>query len=181
MKFHVIVAICKKNYGIGKDNAIPWNLGTDLRYFKSITTESNNGKNVVIMGRNTWESIPDKYKPLSDRVNIVLTSNDLEYDGVHFCKSFDDSIELINMMDGVNKDNIFIVVSKNSDSIMDIIDINGNKTRVSIDSFEKIYSKLKTGEGDIVKKIDVESSSLVVTKNIIDKKIKIKHKGPIKY
>ena len=109
MKFHVIVAICKKNYGIGKDNAIPWNLGTDLSYFKRITTESNNGKNVVIMGRNTWESIPYKYKPLSDRVNIVLTSNDLEYDGVHFCKSLDDSIELINMMDGVNKDNIFII------------------------------------------------------------------------
>ena len=31
--------------------------------------------NIVIMGRNTWESLPENYRPLPDRINIVLTSN----------------------------------------------------------------------------------------------------------
>ena len=52
---------------IGRDNAMPWHLPEDLRYFKRVTM----GK-PVIMGRNTWESLG---KPLPGRDNIVVTRN----------------------------------------------------------------------------------------------------------
>ena len=59
---NLIVAV-DENYGIGKTNSIPWELPGDLKYFKEITTSKPG--NVVIMGRKTWESIPDKFKPLN--------------------------------------------------------------------------------------------------------------------
>jgi dihydrofolate reductase/thymidylate synthase len=47
----------------------------DLAYFKRLTTETRDAskQNVVIMGRKTWESIPDKFRPLPGRCNIVLS------------------------------------------------------------------------------------------------------------
>ena len=72
---NLIVAV-DENYGIGKTNSIPWDLPGDLKYFKEITTSKPG--NVVIMGRKTWESIPDKFRPLRDRVNIIITSQDLD-------------------------------------------------------------------------------------------------------
>lgn len=75
ISFSIIVAI-DKNFGIGKNGTLPWHIFEDLRYFKEITSKSvNGGKNVVIMGRRTWESIPEEFRPLADRVNIVITSN----------------------------------------------------------------------------------------------------------
>ena len=56
---------------IGKDNTIPWYYPEDLKRFKRLTI----GKN-VIMGRNTWESLP--IKPLPERRNIVITRCSLE-------------------------------------------------------------------------------------------------------
>ncbi len=75
-QFNMIAAIDAKN-GIGKNGRIPWCLSSDLGHFKEITvnTESKFKSNVVIMGRKTWESIPDKFKPLEGRINIVLTKN----------------------------------------------------------------------------------------------------------
>ena len=67
---NLIVALCKKNNGIGFKNKIPWNLKEELQYFKNITTTGS--KNVIIMGRNTWESLPQK--PLPNRINVVITS-----------------------------------------------------------------------------------------------------------
>lgn len=73
---NIIVAIDSKN-GIGKNNGIPWHLREDLKYFKQVTTKNNisDQKNIVVMGRKTWDSIPEKYKPLSGRMNIILTRN----------------------------------------------------------------------------------------------------------
>lgn len=56
---------------IGVNNDIPWHIPEDFKYFKNTTLNSN-----VVMGRNTWESLP--HKPLPGRRNIVLTS-DQEY------------------------------------------------------------------------------------------------------
>ena len=53
---------------IGKNNTIPWHYSEDLKRFKKLTV----GK-TVIMGRNTWESLP--IKPLPERRNIVITSS----------------------------------------------------------------------------------------------------------
>ncbi|XP_043564131.1 dihydrofolate reductase [Chiloscyllium plagiosum] len=72
-----IVAVCP-NMGIGKDGNFPWypvRLNKELKYFqKMTTTPSVEGKiNAVIMGRKTWFSIPEKFRPLKDRINIVLS------------------------------------------------------------------------------------------------------------
>lgn len=74
MELVVIVAIGEGSV-IGKDNQIPWHISEDLKRFKTLTTG-----HTVIMGRNTWESLPEKFRPLPDRKNIVLTS-DMEYCG----------------------------------------------------------------------------------------------------
>lgn len=71
-----IIAAASKNLVIGKDNDLPWNLPTDLKNFKKITEG-----HFVIMGRKCWESIPEKFRPLPKRENIVIT-RDPEYDAV---------------------------------------------------------------------------------------------------
>ena len=59
-------------WGIGKNNILPWsNNSDDLRWFKQITHEQT-----VVMGRNTWESLP--IKPLPGRYNIVVSSNPVD-------------------------------------------------------------------------------------------------------
>ncbi|QQQ61540.1 dihydrofolate reductase [Paenarthrobacter ureafaciens] len=55
---------------IGKDGSMPWHLPEDLKHFSQLTTG-----HPVIMGRKTWESFPDKYRPLPGRTNIVVTRN----------------------------------------------------------------------------------------------------------
>ena len=56
--------------GIGKDGTIPWRQTADMSMFSQLT----NGCTVV-MGRKTWESLPDKFRPLPNRQNIVVSRN----------------------------------------------------------------------------------------------------------
>lgn len=56
------------NYGIAKDDIIPWKSKTDIKHFKELTLNST-----VIMGRKTWDSLPRKHKPLPYRRNIIIT------------------------------------------------------------------------------------------------------------
>ena len=47
-----------------------------MAYFKRVTTSAPEGSmNAVVMGRNTWESIPQKFRPFNKRLNIVVSSN----------------------------------------------------------------------------------------------------------
>ena len=68
MKIKLIVAKCINN-GIGFQNKIPWYHKEDLKLFKQLTT--NNGNNAILMGRKTFESIPNS--PLPNRQNIVIS------------------------------------------------------------------------------------------------------------
>src|SRR5689334_18443373 len=74
--FDIVVAM-DLNSGIGKDGNLPWDIPGDLRHFKDITSRPHSmlKKNAVIMGRKTWESLPEKFRPLPGRVNLVLTHN----------------------------------------------------------------------------------------------------------
>ncbi len=74
--FNIIVAVDIKN-GIGFKGTLPWNLPADLRHFKEITSETEfpDHKNIVVMGRKTWDSLPQRFKPLPNRLNVVLTRN----------------------------------------------------------------------------------------------------------
>lgn len=58
------------NRVIGRDNSLPWRLPDDMRWFRQHTL----GK-PCIMGRKTYESLPDRFRPLPDRLNIVVTRN----------------------------------------------------------------------------------------------------------
>jgi dihydrofolate reductase len=55
---------------IGADGGLPWSLPEDLALFRRLTTGST-----VVMGRHTWESLPDRFRPLPGRTNVVLTSD----------------------------------------------------------------------------------------------------------
>lgn len=63
-----IVVAYNKNWAIGGQGKMLWHLPDELAHFKRETT----GK-VCIMGRKTWDSLPDKFKPLQDRLNIVVS------------------------------------------------------------------------------------------------------------
>ena len=70
-----IVVACDLNGAIGKAGKLPWHIPQDLTRFKQVTTSGPKRRmNVVVMGRHTWESIPSKYRPLPNRVNVVISS-----------------------------------------------------------------------------------------------------------
>jgi len=76
----IIVAATLEN-GIGNNGGLPWRLPSDMSYFQNITknfSKVDNNDNIVVMGRKTWDSIPLKFKPLSGRINVVL-SRDLDF------------------------------------------------------------------------------------------------------
>ncbi|MFT5170115.1 MAG: dihydrofolate reductase [Lysobacterales bacterium] len=109
---NIIVAIDENN-GIGKNGDLPWHISGDLKYFKKITTHTDNPikKNVVVMGRKTWESIPHKYRPLPNRINVVLT-RDTDYvlpEGVHLCNVFDQIEELLTKHKNTEIESVFII------------------------------------------------------------------------
>lgn len=55
---------------IGRNNRVPWRLRTDMERFKDLTMY-----HVVVMGKNTYESLPQKFRPLPERKNIILSSS----------------------------------------------------------------------------------------------------------
>jgi dihydrofolate reductase len=63
-----IVAAVARNGCIGKGGTLPWRIPEDLKRYRAVTM----GK-VVVMGRKTWESIPERYRPLPGRTNVVVT------------------------------------------------------------------------------------------------------------
>ena len=65
-----LIAAVAANRVIGKDNRLLWHLPEDMRHFR----ETTRGK-PVIMGRRTWESLPDSFRPLPGRHNIVVSRN----------------------------------------------------------------------------------------------------------
>jgi len=69
-----LIAAVADNGIIGKDNDLVWSLPDDMSFFKA----STQGRH-VIMGRRNFESIPEKYRPLPGRPNVVLSRN-ADYD-----------------------------------------------------------------------------------------------------
>lgn len=75
----VVATAVKPPMGIGLKGQLPWpSLKNDMAFFRHVTSnvpksESTGGRNAVIMGRKTWESIPKKFRPLKGRVNVVVT------------------------------------------------------------------------------------------------------------
>lgn len=69
MKVRLIVAMDNER-GIGKNNDLMWHLPADMKFFKETTLG-----HVVVMGRKNFDSIPERFRPLVGRENVVLTRN----------------------------------------------------------------------------------------------------------
>lgn len=109
--FSVIVAKTFLKNGIGKNNNLPWKLKNDLKHFKFITESNKNPKlqNSIIMGKNTWNSLPKK--PLDNRLNIIV-SNTLYNENknrrtknIEYIDSFDKALNIATE----KSENIFII------------------------------------------------------------------------
>ena len=98
-----IVVATTLNNGIGARGTLPWRLPRDMAYFRAATSavcespsedavalragRTWNGtarKNAVIMGRNTWESIPPRFRPLGGRINVVVSTT-MSYEDLGLC------------------------------------------------------------------------------------------------
>ena len=105
-KFNIIAAILKSSRGIGSKNMLPWNyINEDMSRFMNVTKSlSNNKKNCVIMGRNTWESID--MKPLPDRLNVVIGNKfnyDMSYKNLLTFKNFRAAMFYIDTLDHIDE------------------------------------------------------------------------------
>lgn len=82
---------------IGADGGMPWHVPEDLAHFKDVTMGAP-----VVMGRRTWESFPDRFRPLPGRRNIVVTRNEeWSADGAERAASLADALAIAGDVDRV--------------------------------------------------------------------------------
>ncbi len=87
MKISIVVAVAENN-AIGKNNGLLWHLPKDLEFFRKVTWGHH-----VLMGRKSYESIPEKFRPLKGRVNIIVTrQEDFKAEGCKVVSTFDEGI-----------------------------------------------------------------------------------------
>jgi dihydrofolate reductase len=136
MKLKLIVAMCKDG-GIGFRNNIPWKIKKDLLYFSNKTTgeygkhlkdiqkgtistsaviDKSVKKNAVIMGKNTWLSLPRYPEPLKNRDNIILSSSTPESITHKFDSFFEYNFDLTVHLSSISRVMGFCMVP---DSIFD--------------------------------------------------------------
>lgn len=99
--FSIIVAIDEEN-GIGRQGQLSWRIPSELKHFRDITI--GGGKNAVIMGEVTWLSLPESFRPLPQRENIVLSQKKTTYPGAKAAGSFDEAFTL-----AAGADKVFII------------------------------------------------------------------------
>ena len=101
-----ICAIAAMDRGrvIGMSNRLPWNLKDDMRHFKELTMGSS-----VLMGRNTFESLPEKNKPLPFRRNVVVTSKPEKLKG-YAIQTCQDVTEFIANFERTSPDQILWII-----------------------------------------------------------------------
>jgi len=101
MAFSVIVAQTLQG-GIGLDGTLPWRIKEDMQHFKHLTTN-----NIVIMGKKTYLSIPEKNRPLVNRINIVLSRHECKEANVYHATSFQHALDIAFKM--ANEKQIFVM------------------------------------------------------------------------
>ena len=96
----VVVAAVARNGVIGRDGGIPWHLREDLARFRALTTGQP-----VVMGRKTWDSLPDRFRPLPGRQNVVVTRDRAwSADGTERAASLEDALELLD-----DRETVFVI------------------------------------------------------------------------
>ncbi len=95
-----LVAAVARGGVIGREGGIPWRLPEDVAHFKSLTTG-----HAVVMGRRTWDSLPDRFRPLPGRRNVVVTRNEeWRADGAERAGSVDDALALL-----ADEEHVFVI------------------------------------------------------------------------
>jgi len=121
-----IVAIDCKN-GIGKNGVMPWHIKEDFMFFKTMTSN-----NVVIMGKNTFFSLSTPPKPLTRRLNIVLTSEPDKYSQEY---------KKYNNLIFTNNENIYMDILNSREKIVDTFDFMKRDFKIFIIGGESLYTK----------------------------------------
>jgi dihydrofolate reductase len=90
VKISLVAAVARDGV-IGRENAIPWHLPEDARRFRALTMG-----HPVVMGRRTWDSLPERFRPLPGRRNVVVSRNPgWHADGAERAESLDDALRLL--------------------------------------------------------------------------------------
>ena len=101
MKVALIVAMDQEG-GIGKNNDLMWHLPVDMKFFKETTSG-----HIVVMGRKNYDSIPPRFRPFSNRENVILTRNkQFQAEG---CAVFHSLEECLTYYNGESDRTIFII------------------------------------------------------------------------
>jgi dihydrofolate reductase len=96
------IAAVAENRVIGRNNDLPWKLPDDMKFFMN-TTKGHH----VIMGRKNYESLHEKFRPLPNRTNIVVTrQKDFKAPGCHVVHSIDDALKIAEQN---NEPEVFVI------------------------------------------------------------------------
>ena len=116
------------NYGLSKNGMIAWKSKKDMQFFQNKTIH-----NIVIMGKNTYFSIPNRSRPLQNRLNIVLTSNPDKY-----------AIEVKNMDNVIfiNNDKIYNTIYNNREKYLLLYPFLNRDFKIFIIGGKKIYEQI---------------------------------------
>ncbi len=88
--------------GIGKNNDLMWHLPADMNFFKETTKNQ-----IVVMGRRNYDSIPEKYRPLPNRLNVILSRN-IEFQAEN-CLVFNSLKDCLTHFENENERKVFII------------------------------------------------------------------------
>ena len=119
---------------IGAGGGMPWHVPEDLAHFKEVTLGAP-----VIMGRRTWDSLPERFRPLPDRENIVITrSQDWAADGARRAAGIEDAVRGHERVWVIGGAEIFRQVIGDADRLevteLDI-DVDGDAFAPSVDGW----------------------------------------------
>lgn len=102
MLLSIIVAVAE-NGVIGKDNKLIWSLPADMKFFKEKTSG-----HIIITGRKNYESIPEKFRPLPNRTNLVITrQKNYHSPGAIIVPSIESALEYANKHG--DKEEVFVI------------------------------------------------------------------------
>lgn len=147
MKVISIAAIAENN-GIGKNNRLLFRLPEDIRFFKETTMGYP-----VITGRKNYESIPEKFRPLPGRKNLIISrQNDYSATGAEVYSSMNEALDALN-----NEEAVYVIGggqvydSAHDNNLLDELLISHVKGAPEADVF---YPEIDEGlwKGELIKK-----------------------------
>lgn len=121
-----IIAAVSENNVIGINGRIPWKIKEDMQRFKELTLY-----HPVIMGRKTYESIPEKFRPLPQRENIILSRTLERKEGIYVARSVDEALAATAL--GNNQEPYIIGGEQVYNSFLDL------SNRIELTRIHKIY------------------------------------------